>query len=257
MYLMYVDESGDPGLNLAGGATPYFALTGLVVHELRWHAYLDQLIDFRRRMKQLYGFGVREELHAAQLINKPGPLNVIPRNNRLSIIRAGADELASMTDMNIISVLVDKTTKAVGQDVFDMAWRTLIQRFENTLSRRNFVGPSNPDERGMLFCDHTDDKKLKALLRSMRRYNPVPNQAAYGLGYRNLRVKSIIEDCNFRDSRDSFFVQAADLAAFLLYQYHAPSSYMKKTAGYLYFERLDPILCKVASSNDPRGIVRL
>jgi Protein of unknown function (DUF3800) len=35
MYLMYVDESGDPGLN--NSPTRYFTLTGMVVHEQRWH----------------------------------------------------------------------------------------------------------------------------------------------------------------------------------------------------------------------------
>ena len=255
MYLMYVDESGDCGL--VNTPTRYFVLTGLVVHELRWRQYLDQLVEFRRKLRPAFGLRLREEIHASMMINSPGELVRIKRYDRLAIIRAFADELASMTDFNILNVVVDKHSKPSGYDVFGMAWKVLIQRFENTLSRRNFSGPRNADECGMIFPDHTDDKKLTSLLRQMRRYNPIPNQAAFGPGYRNLTVGRLIEDPNFRDSGHSYFVQAADLAAFLLYQRLAPSAYMRKKAGQNYFDRLDPILCKVASAKDPQGIVFL
>ncbi len=55
MYLMYVDESGDPGT--VNSPTRYFVLSGLVVHELSWLATLDSLIDFRRRMRDTFGLG--------------------------------------------------------------------------------------------------------------------------------------------------------------------------------------------------------
>ena len=255
MYLMYVDGSGDSGLQ--GSPSGYYALSGLVVHELRWQTYLDQIIDFRRRMRAAFGLRVAEEIHAAAMINKPGPLVRIKRNDRLAIIRAFADELASMPDLNIINVMVDKATKAAPYDVFAMAWKALLQRFENTMVNRNFPGPANPDERGMIFPDNTDNAKLTRLLRQLRRYNPVPNQARFGIGFRNLLVRSVIEDPNFRDSRHSYFVQAADLAAYLLYQFTAPSAYIRLKGARSYLTRLGPILCRVASSSDPLGVVRL
>lgn len=255
MYLMYVDESGDCGL--VNSPTRYFVLTGLVVHELRWQAYADQLVAFRRQMRQQFGLRLREELHAAALITRPGELVRIKRHNRLTIIRSFADEIASMGDVNMINVVVDKQGKPMEYDVFAVAWKTLVQRFENTLSRHNFAGPANPDERGMIFPDHTDDKKLTGLLRQMRRYNPIPHQASVGSGYRNMPLVSIIEDPSFRDSLHSYFIQAVDLGAFLLYQRLAPSAYMRRKSGQNFFQRLDPILCKVASKSDPHGIVWL
>ncbi len=252
---MYVDEVGDSGM--VNSPTRYFVLTGLVVHELRWQGYLDQIIDFRRRMNAQFGFRLREELHAATLISSPGSLVRIRRNDRLTIIRGFANELARMPDLNVINVVVDKQGKPLNYDVFSMAWKVLTQRFENTLSNRNFRGPTNQDERGMVIADHTDDKKLIQLLRQMRRYNPVPNQPSFGLGYRNLILTSIIEDPSLRESEHSYFVQATDLAAFLLYQRLAPNLYMRRKSGRNYFKRLGPILCKVASSTDPDGIVWL
>jgi hypothetical protein len=90
----------------------------------------------------------------------------------------------------------------------------------------------------------------------MRRYNPVPNRVG-AVGYRDLPLKKVIEDPWARDSADSFMIQLADLAAFLLYQYECPNAYMKKKGGRTYFHLLEPVLCKVASSSDPLGIVRL
>jgi hypothetical protein len=173
------------------------------------------------------------------------------------MIRSFADLLAGLADLNIINVVVDKSTKNQGYEVFENAWRALIQRFENTISNHNFPGPANPDDRGLLLCDHTDDKKLMGLLRRMRRYNPVPNQPQHGAGYRNIAISYIVEDPVFRDSEHHYFIQAADLAAFLLYQRIHPNRYMRRNGGGNYFLRLAPILCRVASSSDPYGIVRL
>ncbi|MFP4500387.1 MAG: DUF3800 domain-containing protein [Candidatus Hydrogenedentota bacterium] len=162
-----------------------------------------------------------------------------------------------MDDLNIINVVVDKQGKPLTYDVFEMAWKVLIQRFENTLAHRNFAGLENPDDRGMLFPDRKDDKKLVTLLRKMRCYNPIPNRIEYGTGSRNIVMSKVVEDPNFRDSGDSLFIQAADLAAFLLYQHLAPSGYMRKKSANNYFKKLEPVLCKRASSTDAMGIVRL
>ncbi len=255
MYLMYVDESGDVGLQ--DTPTRYFVLSGLAVHELRWSPYLEQIIAFRRRIRKRYGLHMREEIHASAMINDPGEMLRIKRHNRLAIIRKFADELAQMSDLNVINVVVDKSNKSAEYDVFEQAWQALIQRFENTISKRNFRGPQNPEERGVIIADSTDARKLVRIIRRMRRYNPVPSRPEYGEGYRNILLQTVIEDPWFKDSAESFYIQAADLCAFLLYQHLAPNAYMKKKSGQNYLERLQPIFCTVASTTDPLGIVRL
>ena len=97
MFLMYVDESGDVGMS-PKSPSRYFVLSGLVVHELRWADYLDQLINFRRALKAKFGFRLREEFHASQLINTPGALGRIKKHDRLEILRLYADQLAQMSD---------------------------------------------------------------------------------------------------------------------------------------------------------------
>lgn len=257
MYLMYVDESGDAG-SVPRSPTRYFVLTGLVIHELRWHEALEQLIAFRRRIGAAFGFLLREEIHAGGMLSRPGDLVRIKRNSRLAIIRHFLDELAGMPFLNIINIRIDKQGKPQDYDPFEKAWQALIQRFENTLNHRNFPGPANPDDKGIIFCDETDEASLRRLYRKMRVYNPVPNmRVVYGSGYRQLPLARIVEDPSIRRSHHSYFIQAADVAAFAAYQWYAPSKFIRTKGARNYFTRLDSVLCKVASTANRFGVVEL
>jgi hypothetical protein len=254
VYLMYVDESGDPGMT-AASPTPVFLLSGIAVHELTWRRYLDQLLDFRRRMKRIYGLRMREEIHASHFLTRPGTLVHIPLPQRVAIMRAFATELAGMTELSVINVIITKAGKAAGFDAFDWGWRMLLQRLENAISNGNLHGPVNTDQRAAVFPDDTSRLRLTRILRKMRRFNPIPSKG--GGTPRNLPVKMILEDPNFRNSADSYFVQAADLIAFLLYQREHPSARAKRHGVDKYFRRLSPILYPHAAPADPDGIVRL
>lgn len=252
MYLMYVDESGDTGLNQS--PSNYFILSGLVIHELRWRDCLTRLYEFRKRIANSFDLRIHEEIRASRMMSRPGDLIKIKKNDRLTILRHFINEIAALPEVSIINVAVNKNDKA-GQDIFELAWRALIQRFENTLSYKNFPGPRNPDDRGAIFPDEGETKKLKNLLRRMRHYNPVPYQASND--FRNLNVQYIIEDPNPRNSQDSFFIQAVDTIAYFLHQKIQPNLYIRQKGAHNYFDRFDNVLCKVASKTDKQGIVWL
>lgn len=266
MYLMYVDDSGDCGLPSDGSPSALFCLSGIVVHEMRWKETLDDLSAFRRGLYQKYKVNIEDELHTAEMINKPSRLPAslkrLRKHERLAIIRHFADAIAKLSDVNIVNVVVDKrTTKAASKDeVFRWAWYAMFQRFENTIRYQNFPGPKNADDRGLVFPDNTDGQKLRQFLLAMRQRNPLKvrhSTGAYVIEDKPIRV--IVEDPVLRDSRESYFIQAADCAAFLLKQHVLPSSYMKRHGGNAYLKRLDPVLCTRASDKDPtgRGIVWL
>ncbi|MDP2653409.1 MAG: DUF3800 domain-containing protein [Candidatus Omnitrophota bacterium] len=251
MYLFYVDESGDSGL--VGSPTNYYALSGFVVHELRWHQILEEIINFRKSLRARYGLKLRQEIHAADFIHSSGGSTGIPKSLRLRLMRAVLDFQAGLSDINVINVVVDKRTKPVGADVVDIAWTTLIQRFHNTISYRNFPGPQNPQDFGIIIADQTDVKKLMAISRRMRRFNPVPNMA--NPGSRNILIDTIVEDVVHRDSVHSYFIQLVDVNVYFLMQKHKACAYVKKKGASNYFDRLDPVLCKVASRGNQWGIV--
>lgn len=253
MFLMYVDESGDTGMSAR--STPFFCLSGLVVHELRWQETLEALIGFRHSLRANYGMKLREEIHASVLLHRPGSLGRIPKSMRLRLLREVLDFEASLTDISVINVVVQKAGRRVDFDVFDFAWGVLIQRFENTLSRHNFPGPQNADGRGILIADWTEAARLRAALRRMRRFNPVPSLTQPGT--RNLPLTKVIEDPVHRESHHSFFIQVADVNGFFLYQKMHANAYVRAKGARNWLDRLDPVLCKVASRSDPQGIVRL
>jgi hypothetical protein len=250
MYLLYVDESGDIGMR--NSPTRFFALSGFVVHELKWHAVLETIIEFRRNMKARYGLKLREEIHASHFIHKPGELSRIHKSLRLQILKDVVEFEAGLSEITILNVLVDKQDKTPETDIFDIAWTTLIQRFHNTILHRNFPGPQNAQDYGILVADNTDEAKLRLITRKMRKYNPIPSK--FG-GSVPTPVTTIIEDPSHRDSRHSYFVQFADVNAFALYQKHEPSSYVKKKGAKNYFDKLEPVLCKVACNTNKFGIV--
>ena len=264
MYLMYVDDSGDCGMPSDGSPSNLFCLSGLVVHELRWRETMAQLVRFRHWLKAKYRVYLDDELHAAAMINKPSQvamsLQRLTKHQRLAIVRHFADEIATLADVSIINVVVDKRSGRVPNkdEVFRWAWYALFQRFENTIRYRNFPGPKNDYDRGLIFPDNTDGQKLTRYLDAMRRSNHLKVQQAPGsFFYKDEPIQVIIEDPVLRDSKGSYLIQAADCAAFLLKQSVEPSAYMKRHGGNAYLDRLDRVLCKQASKKDRRGIVRL
>jgi hypothetical protein len=253
MYLFYVDESGDVGLN--GSQNRFFVLSGIVIHELCWHDTLNSIIQFRKDLRIRYGLKLREEIHTGELLRKPGDLIRIAKSLRLRLLRDVLDFQSQLPGISIINVVVDKNGKPIGFDAFDLAWKCLIQRFHNTIDHRNFPGPRNSQDFGLLVVDRTDEVKLRTMTRRMRRYNPIPNQR--GGGYRQVPLTTIVEDAVHRDSKHSYFIQLADVNAYFLLQKTAPCGYVRKKGARNYFDRLDPVLCKVANNKDPQGVVRL
>lgn len=254
MYLMYVDESGDSGI--VNSPTRYFILSGLVFHELRWRTLLDDLISFRRHLRKTKGLRLRDEIHAAHFLNKNGAAIGIKRNDRVDILKQSIDWCANQNVCSIINVRVDKNLKT--GHIFEMAWTCLIQRFENTIRHRNFPGPANADDRGLIIPDQTDNKKLQMLIRRMRRFNQIPNvKSLYVGGSRSIPLDYVIEDPFFKDSAQSFFHQSVDVIAYTVRQLYEPNRYFKTKGGHRLFYRLDPVLCKHASRTHPHGIVEL
>ena len=257
MYLLYADESGDTGL--VASPTKYFILSGLVVHETRWRTFLEDIVAFRRHLRATKGLKLREEIHAAPFITNPGALVRIKRNDRLDILKQCLDFLGNRSDISLCTVVVNKTSKPAGYDVFECAWQALIQRFDNTMRNRNYPG-AFADQRGLMLLDNTDGGKLTALMRRMRHYNPVSNNSAYqnqGAGYRNLALQSVIEDPFLKDSTHSFIHQLVDVVAYAARQLYEPNAYMRSKQGHNFYARLRPVLNTYANRIHPLHLVQL
>ena len=250
MYLMYVDESGDPGNNTA--QSQFFCLSGMVVHESDWRNFIDCSMQFRRTLKRVYGLPVRSEIHTVKLLRHSE--FGIEKFRRLAILRNYLDELAKMDFISFTNIVVDKRGKPDNYDIFSTAWITLFQRFENTLMRGNFPR-GHQHAFGTVFTDATNGEKLTRIMRKMSVYNPIPNRG--GGGFKDSPIRRVIEDPSPRDSAHSLPIQACDIAAYFLHQSLVPNAYIRKSRAQGYFDRLGPILNKHATTKNPNGIVIL
>lgn len=253
MYLMYVDETGDPGAPPLS-PTNFFGLTGLVIPVSEWSSFLQAHVGFRRIVKSRYGLNTKEEVHASVLMGrvKP-PFNTIPKASRLAILREYLDFLNSIGYLRIINVFLPKSLYPT-PDIFNIAWTRLIQRYENGLVHNSFPKPTGSSTpRGLIISDETNHVSVQKLLRRMRAYNPIPNVGRAGKTQRPLQ--RIVEDAFYKNSRDSYLIQSADVVAYFLKQHFQPSSYMSKKGGKNYLSRLSNVLYTKASSSNPLGIV--
>ncbi len=269
MYIMYVDESGDPGPynGKDDGNSRHFILSGLIIPIKAWNESFRQLKDSRRRIRQSYGLAMREELHAAELvrINKIIAYRQIKKADRIAILISFLREMPSiLAYAKVINICLDKEkiakkdgdspdSKIHARDIDSpdpkiktLAWSRLIQRFDNFLKKAD-------GSQGILVADGMEDTEIRALLRKMRVYNWMPSH--YGKPY-NRPVEHVIEDPFHRDSKHSYFTQAADVIAHSLYRMEYPKGSLQKFGLDRGFRYLEPILLKEASSGDPLGIVR-
>jgi hypothetical protein len=250
---MYVDESGDVGLT--NSPTNFFILSAIVVHETKWRDTLTNLVEFRKILRDTKGLKLRDEIHSTEMINRPGDLVRIKRNDRLDILKKCIDWLNLQPSVRVFSVVVDKKNKT--GDIFELAWSTLLTRFHTTIAYRNFPAPVGSDNRGIIISDNTEGEKLRKLVRKLRHYNPIPNDRGFYVdGYRDMPITMIIEDPVFRDSKLSFLHQINDVVAYCARQLFEPNAYMKKKGGHNFYKRLANVSLTVVSKQKD-GIVRI
>jgi hypothetical protein len=130
----------------------------------------------------------------------------------------------------------------------DWLWERLIQRIDKTIREDNFPD-AGPAEHAMLIVDGANPS-LRATLRKMRRFNVI------GL-HGNQPLLRIVEDPVERDSRHSYFIQAADVNAFFLYQREAPNRFIVARGARLAYQDLDPVICRHVNTWDAFGVIRV
>lgn len=255
MYLMYVDESGDCGLK--NSPTKHYILSAIVVHEVYWSTFINDLIAFRRRLRANFGLLMKEEIHAAEFMSKRIKLrNPVSSSKRFEILKKSLEWLSTKNYLSIITVRIDK---AKSSDPFIDAWTTLMQRYENTLKCQNFPTPAFKTDNGIIISDDTDARKLTKQLRKMRKINYIPNMATkYGGGARNLPLQMIVKDPIFRASTHSYILQMVDIVAYFAKQFYDPCKMVRSKGGRGAYGKLLPIVNKKANyRNTPHKIIEL
>jgi hypothetical protein len=247
MYLMYVDESGDPG-KFMGSNSPHYILSGLIISIDDWSNSIERLIKFRESIQKATGLSKRVELHSSEVIrpHKLDEYKKIHKSVRVQLLKSFVAEMHNFfPNSKIVNICLDKATLTQYDEYQEVAWKRLIQRYDTFLRKTK--------SKGIIVSDDTNEAALRKLIRKMRVYNPI--ESKFG-GTHNPVINNIIEDIFHRSSTHSYFIQAVDVIAYCLYRKEYPKGSLKKFGFQYLFDTLDGLLLKVAASSDPQGIVR-
>jgi hypothetical protein len=203
--LAYVDESGDTGDVSKGGSDAY-ALGCVLVDADHWPESFDQLLEFRKRLRDSMYVPIRAEIKASSLIRNSGDLRLVGlgRAARRVIFRAHMRILRELP-ARAFAIVVDKETgRRDPAECFDLAWEAMLQRLART-SREESATFS-------IVHDEGEDLAIRKMVRRARRF--LTAGSAFGYGSLRVDARLLVDDPTPRRSSQSSFVQLADLVAY-------------------------------------------
>jgi hypothetical protein len=239
MWFVYLDESKE--------SNKFYVYSGLIVDAAIWTDAFKALKDARARLRQRRGVYMKQELHAWKFAAGKGQIadRPIRKPERAEIFRRVLSFLAELRYFRVVS--------SVNANEF-YAFDRIMNRINRTAEEegQNFL----------LICDKGQEIEFTRRMRRMRVHNPIPSK--YG-GWRetgsqtkNIPTAQMLEDPFFKDSRDSYFIQAVDFCAYALLRMERPIPTRTVFGYHTMYEELRPIVITAANENDPRklGIIR-
>lgn len=215
MYFAYFDESGDSGRT--GSPSETFTLSCILVRDKDWLNALDQCISFRKFLKTRFRIPPRTELKASWLIHNKGAIRraKLSSSARMAVYKSAMRFQKKSGVFKTFGIVIAKSKITTTKDIREIAWEYAIQRLER-------FGASESDNI-MVITDEGNGELIKKKLRKMRRFSNPPS--AFTPGQRLKRsATNIIEDPAERNSKESYFVQLADLNAYAASKRANPTS---------------------------------
>lgn len=206
MLLAYVDESGDSGY--VNSPSRYFLLAVTLIHESAWLHQLDRLVAMRRYMLKKWGVPPSAELKAAKLM-KPGGVFFqlgLSKEQRLDIYKLVMTFQREEKVYTTFAICIEKgKIKKRSYDPRTFAWQFALERIQNFASHEDLLVHLYPDAGHGYF--------IRRIVRQMRRHHIV-SSAYQEDSWLSADASRIVEDPSDRDSKESYFIQLADLNAY-------------------------------------------
>jgi hypothetical protein len=292
MYIAYYDEAGDDGYPKY--SSKMFILTCVYIKHSDWKEIFENLLSFRRQLKEEYGLPVKYEMHTKQFLlnKKPYRQHEFPDETRIEIIEKFLKFLANQNSerikIQIVNVVIDKTKiKNSSYRVLDEAFKYSIQRIENTLNninktkKKEFLSKLSQENLQTDICTEicnkyckekrfliiTDEGRLPSMCKTARkiqRINYIPSQ--YDTTSTRNEIKLLIEDPLSKKSKESYFIQISDMMSYILNLFMLKNRSLGDCSNRLpeeiteeklkdWMDILKPVLNLKASSRDEYGIV--
>ena len=140
--------------------------------------------------------------------------------------------------------MLDKTISTIDpKDYFTTAITNLYVAFDEFLKEQKSYG--------IVLFDRANEKVATTHVRKLM------GTGATGQSIQGVRIGWIIEDPFYRNSSDSFFIQAVDMIAYTLKEQEFPISARKKYNADRIFKNMLVDSCYHSSNSSPDKIIRL
>lgn len=207
MYLLYVDESGDPGLHAdPTRGSAIYVLLGLAVPDAEIRSLSQRVEEVLRRF--LGGRAAQCELHRRLLLRGSPPFDRLRPEERRALDREIATVVMD-SRATLLAVIIDKQAHQrryqypVRPDL--LALEFLVERFDLFLSRR--------DDRGCVVYDSVGKGQDTELRRFFAGWQTAGTSAR--------RIERIIETVFFVPSNTTRLVQLADCCAHIVFSHYS------------------------------------
>ena len=213
--LVYVDESGDTG-TIQGSSITY-TLGCVMVESSNWVPALDSLKFMRRRFKNSFSIPMNAEIKSNYLIRGSGDiknLGLAP-SQRSWVFREHLRTAQQFGAFGCFAICVRKSPGMAKNQIFQIAWNTLFQRLERT-SRANGNRPV------ILIHDDGENLAVRKMARLSRRH--LTAGSLFGNSQLINPFGTLIEDPFPKISKESYFIQLADIVAYSAFRRIIPPS---------------------------------
>jgi len=250
MYFCYVDESGDVGMYDANNPTKtgskFFILAALIIDASKWKGGLDIIKSYRKQLAAQAYLNYDVEFHCAEMIDprKTIAYNQMSMAERWDAIRQFAERIGKQVSCSIIGIVIDKTISPLDpKDYLTEAITNLYIAYDEFLKTQRSYG--------IVLFDRANEKIATTHIRKLM------GTGATGQHIPGVKIGWVIEDPFYRNSSDSFFIQAVDMIAYTLKEKEFPLSARKKFNADLIFKKMLSGSCFKSNNAGEDQLIRL
>jgi len=219
VYLLYVDESGDPN---GWSNQANFVLGAVAIHEGQVFGLTKQLDGIQQ--KYFPATTIPIPFHAEEISSGHGRFKSFDKVTRQSILHDVYDVIAKMSFPNLVlfAACVDDTALPSIAETLDVVLTDISSRFNIMLVRQFNYGAPN---KGLMIVDQAHEDQYRKLVAGFQ-----TKGSKYGL------LTHIVDIPYFATRKDTRMLQLADFCAYAVFRY-----YERKDATYLemILERFD------------------
>jgi hypothetical protein len=209
MLIVYYDESGDDGYPKY--SSELFVLTSIYMNSDIWKDNYLKTQEFRRKLKEIYGFPVKTEFHTKYFITDKNPYRQFGWDKEAIVdILYDLFRFIASLDLRVINVCINKIN--IINDDYNILERALtynVQRIENDI-RKNY-----PDDNFLIITDEGRVGKMRKITRKIQKINPI--RSKYNNSTYNAPIERLIEDPLPKPSDEAYFIQFADAISYIIY----------------------------------------